>query len=104
MVLYSFFGWSYDTVFVFFFSSRRRHTRCALVTGVQTCAVPIFGFGLGEFVVADADRLGPQRVADPGTGRAGQLDRRRQLAQLRRADLIGENGQGRPRRDRKSVV
>src|SRR3546814_960674 len=29
-------------VFVFFFlSSRRRHTRCALVTGVQTCALPI---------------------------------------------------------------
>src|SRR3546814_5577877 len=24
-----------------FFSSRRRHTRCALVTGVQTCALPI---------------------------------------------------------------
>src|SRR3546814_1805341 len=28
---------------LFFFSSRRRHTRCALVTGVQTCALPIFG-------------------------------------------------------------
>src|SRR3546814_12092307 len=27
---------------IFFFSSRRRHTRCALVTGVQTCALPIF--------------------------------------------------------------
>src|SRR3546814_17778592 len=27
----------------FFFSSRRRHTRCALVTGVQTCALPIYG-------------------------------------------------------------
>src|SRR3546814_4727925 len=27
----------------FFFSSRRRHTRCALVTGVQTCALPISG-------------------------------------------------------------
>src|SRR3546814_1159808 len=27
--------------YVFFFSSRRRHTRCALVTGVQTCALPI---------------------------------------------------------------
>src|SRR3546814_4241037 len=27
--------------FIFFFSSRRRHTRCALVTGVQTCALPI---------------------------------------------------------------
>src|SRR3546814_16853964 len=26
----------------FFFSSRRRHTRCALVTEVQTCALPIF--------------------------------------------------------------
>src|SRR3546814_8548841 len=28
-------------MFVLFFSSRRRHTRCALVTGVQTCALPI---------------------------------------------------------------
>src|SRR3546814_5284905 len=26
----------------FCFSSRRRHTRCALVTGVQTCALPIY--------------------------------------------------------------
>src|SRR3546814_14927870 len=25
-----------------FFTSRRRHTRCALVTGVQTCALPIY--------------------------------------------------------------
>src|SRR3546814_2627982 len=30
----------------FFFSSRRRHTRCALVTGVQTCALPISGIAL----------------------------------------------------------
>src|SRR3546814_5172817 len=29
-------------IFGFFFSSRRRHTRCALVTGVQTCALPIY--------------------------------------------------------------
>src|SRR3546814_3908398 len=29
----------------FFFASRRRHTRCALVTGVQTCALPIFRSG-----------------------------------------------------------
>src|SRR3546814_16643129 len=28
--------------YFFFFSSRRRHTRCALVTGVQTCALPIY--------------------------------------------------------------
>src|SRR3546814_15535476 len=33
----------YCLVFIrFFVSSRRRHTRCALVTGVQTCALPIF--------------------------------------------------------------
>src|SRR3546814_2897327 len=35
-----------SVVFVWFgsclFSSRRRHTRCALVTGVQTCALPIW--------------------------------------------------------------
>src|SRR3546814_1998510 len=31
----------YLYMFCFFFSSRRRHTRCALVTGVQTCALPI---------------------------------------------------------------
>src|SRR3546814_10071188 len=29
-------------LYVVFFSSRRRHTRCALVTGVQTCALPIW--------------------------------------------------------------
>src|SRR3546814_4956172 len=29
----------------FFLSSRRRHTRCALVTGVQTCALPIYTAG-----------------------------------------------------------
>src|SRR3546814_3792832 len=32
-----------------FFTSRRRHTRCALVTGVQTCALPIYsGFEIGR--------------------------------------------------------
>src|SRR3546814_4537703 len=33
-----------------FFSSRRRHTRCALVTGVQTCALPIYPPQAGERV------------------------------------------------------
>src|SRR3546814_17898519 len=42
-------------VWVFFFSSRRRHTRCALVTGVQTCALPISRYArLGRVKV---DRL-----------------------------------------------
>src|SRR3546814_6855382 len=35
-------------VFVFFFSSRRRHTICALVTGVQTCALPICPVAIGR--------------------------------------------------------
>src|SRR3546814_19364145 len=38
----------------FFFASRRRHTRCALVTGVQTCALPIWGKAAGP--VRDAAR------------------------------------------------
>src|SRR3546814_8400339 len=45
---------------LFFFSSRRRHTRCALVTGVQTGALPIFGPGgsdLGGFLEWADQRL-----------------------------------------------
>src|SRR3546814_9924325 len=34
-----------------FFSSRRRHTRCALVTGVQTCALPIFAGEGWDFAI-----------------------------------------------------
>src|SRR3546814_9097946 len=38
----------------FFCSSRRRHTRCALVTGVQTCALPISSnIVLEEIVISD---------------------------------------------------
>src|SRR3546814_3901379 len=39
--------------FIFFFSSRRRHTRCALVTGVQTCALPIFTDALSGRIIRD---------------------------------------------------
>src|SRR3546814_3324035 len=42
---------------MFFFSSRRRHTRCALVTGVQTCALPIW-LGDGRQALALAQQLG----------------------------------------------
>src|SRR3546814_11552276 len=38
--LLSYYSLFYEFIF-FFFSSRRRHTICALVTGVQTCALPI---------------------------------------------------------------
>src|SRR3546814_2739650 len=48
----------------FFFARRRRHTRCALVTGVQTCALPILadsGGGLllvSQFTLAADTRSG----------------------------------------------
>src|SRR3546814_2761968 len=49
----------------FFFSSRRRHTKCALVTGVQTCALPI----LPAF-----NREGHQRrITAPGSPLIGLL-------------------------------
>src|SRR3546814_10070271 len=46
----------------FFFSSRRRHTRCALVTGVQTCALPIF---LGFLILMTARLFVPYEIAHP---------------------------------------
>src|SRR3546814_4625354 len=48
-----------------FFSSRRRHTRCALVTGVQTCALPISS-GSKVDVTAIADAIAAAtKLADP---------------------------------------
>src|SRR3546814_1621650 len=56
-----------------FFSSRRRQTRCALVTGVQTCALPISGSGGGSVTVryADLDQLDLviERLSGIPTGR-----------------------------------
>src|SRR3546814_1579150 len=45
-----------------FFSSRRRHTRCALVTGVQTCALPIY---YGAALDRVADRI--ESIMHPAT-------------------------------------
>src|SRR3546814_4702092 len=47
----------------FFFSSRRRHTRCALVTGVQTCALPIFDDRDAQTPVVGGDLLADLDVA-----------------------------------------
>src|SRR3546814_7054841 len=56
---------------LFFFSSRRRHTRCALVTGVQTCALPIWSIGENfstdewteeEVCIGDVYALGSARI------------------------------------------
>src|SRR3546814_13429683 len=60
------------SVCLFFFSSRRRHTRCALVTGVQTCALPIWQLAEGaRRLLAEADelearvKLGAQTISGP---------------------------------------
>src|SRR3546814_9028184 len=49
---------------LFFFSSRRRHTSCALVTGVQTCALPILGKGLNR-IFERAETLLRSHVHNP---------------------------------------
>src|SRR3546814_14742061 len=52
-------------LFYFFFSSRRRHTRCALVTGVQTCALPIAGLPVIDMapLLRRDDAAGRRQVA-----------------------------------------
>src|SRR3546814_5977186 len=50
---------------VLFFPSRRRHTRCALVTGVQTCALPILAPTCG----ASIERLARAQADHPAATR-----------------------------------
>src|SRR3546814_10502850 len=63
----------------FFFSSRRRHTRCALVTGVQTCALPIYRINGREVRARDVQLLfadlatGAHSTAMVNQGRVGAL-------------------------------
>src|SRR3546814_2537786 len=69
---------------MFLFSIRRRHTRCALVTGVQTCALPIL---FGEHAIFDPAMLDYPRLDDafraqalrPGAWRV-QIKRRQQIS------------------------
>src|SRR3546814_1715445 len=51
----------YFVVFSFFFSSRRRNTRCALVTGVQTCALPILEISFEAVHQRDVEPVLPDR-------------------------------------------
>src|SRR3546814_8483746 len=72
---------SFYVFFIFFFSSRRRHTRCALVTGVQTCALPIL---VGPVIM---DLGGRQPVA----------------VQLRNQRPIGHGARASPRSEERRV-
>src|SRR3546814_9443821 len=80
----------YFGVFIclFFFSSRRRHTRCALVTGVQTCALPISG-------VVDLE-LHPTARARGGLDAWGE-----ELDAHLGSVLVDRHDAGAPRRDEK---
>src|SRR3546814_5132457 len=55
---------------VFFFSSRRRHTRCALVTGVQTCALPISVVRVGPLEILEFVRFPDARIFCEQLGRS----------------------------------
>src|SRR3546814_7869156 len=90
----------------FFFSSRRRQTRCALVTGVQTCALPIWqpvdpylvhGGEVGIDVL-QPDLRAEQVLATRASGGQQPVDLRQHLA-----GLTGGT-QAAVVRDRKSVV
>src|SRR3546814_10305590 len=92
----------------FFFSSRRRHTRCALVTGVQTCALPISHRrkveGRWEYfaVRRHASAPPPKARVEAIDGVKGQM-----LSILRRAANLGQvcpTNTELARQDRKSVV
>src|SRR3546814_937884 len=100
----------YSVIF-FYFSSRRRHTRCALVTGVQTCALPIYGVllrvglqdralglaGLGQRHLADHLRPAQQDGEDAVVA---LVDRRRAGLPAQRAV---DGGDGDLAQDRKST-
>src|SRR3546814_1564173 len=78
----------------FFFASRRRHTRCALVTGVQTCALPIFADVGGErrkgqaAAAFDTDRAGAG-VDGAGGEQAADPDIAVAAVEAGRAEYIG---------------
>src|SRR3546814_10498287 len=84
---------------MFFFSSRRRHTRCALVTGVQTCALPIcYATGLpADLLLRRPDLLGAEADlsaadADVSAARAAFFPRIDLTAALAGIDLTGGGG------------
>src|SRR3546814_5420729 len=61
-----------DTLLGFVFSSRRRHTRCALVTGVQTCALPISSRREAAVQTSPWLKNTPQAAASTAASRCGQ--------------------------------
>src|SRR3546814_6023056 len=86
--------WCFCFCLFFFFSSRRRHTRCALVTGVQTCALPILCIWVSTTSVTDA------RSIPAAASRWGNCPAREEAHDGRQIHLRRPGGD----QDRKSVV
>src|SRR3546814_8200649 len=73
--------WLVLWLFFFFFSSRRRHTSCALVTGVQTCALPI---SRGPVTIrVNAANLKSATLAGAGSLQIDKLEGQRAMVGLR---------------------
>src|SRR3546814_7920593 len=91
---------------IFFFSSRRSHTICALVTGVQTCALPISSGSLWRISADAAFAVGDRPVAARArrhrflAGAGAAHDRPRRLWQGGVADLLRDHLFGPGRRPR----
>src|SRR3546814_1128838 len=86
-----------DLYVIFFFSSRRRHTRCALVTGVQTCALPIFDPSISQAPHCRwaAARTGKRRrrpIADPASANLPEWPRHIRSGCVRHLCLLCEDG------------
>src|SRR3546814_10395669 len=79
----------FSVLYLFFLSSRRRHTNCALETGVQTCALPIYRHARGDAAV--------ERHLDDVVG-GDRTQRGRRLAQrndrVAMAPCVGPGGFG----------
>src|SRR3546814_5371762 len=84
----------------FFFSSRRRHTRCALVTGVQTCALPIYALVAGT---ALRQRLSRRRRLYRGASRLGACPLGTAWARRTPADVVSLDPRAMPA-GRRSVL
>src|SRR3546814_1646640 len=73
----------------FFFSSRRRHTRCALVTGVQTCALPISSLSSG--IIEDQKRAAAAFLVVSVDSKASSKEKKekRRSRGEKRSELLG---------------
>src|SRR3546814_8005975 len=97
---------------VFLFSSRRRHTRCALVTGVQTCALPISPLAASPAPTMSTARRSISERLDAASDRCANpaaAGGQRVVARLRRTpacvEAIGQPGYGgRARRHRRHAA